>query len=157
MGSLSCIGNDRIRHTALLLLIYLPIWYCEMSSLAFTPAIANTAISLPLWTYLHMYFIDFTELQNSTFIWALYVFDNNGQYGTTHLLSISISFAWFLLVNWIEYVHLDLASAYGNHFQLLYLLKKALESALYIFYYPWKVNVNWLFRMVHESYSLWQW
>src|SRR5258705_8503322 len=46
-------------------------------------------MSLPLLTYLQMYLIDLTELQISTFMWALYVLDSKGEYGTTHLLSTS--------------------------------------------------------------------
>jgi hypothetical protein len=45
-----------------------------------------------------MYLINFTELQYSTFMCALYVFDSNGEYGTIHRLSTSISlFRLFML------------------------------------------------------------
>ena len=47
-------------------------------------------MSHPLLMYLHMYLIAFTELQYSTFMCALNVFDNNGEYGTTHWLSTSM-------------------------------------------------------------------
>ena len=45
---------------------------------------------LPLLTYLHMYLIAFTDLQYSTFMCALNVFDNKGEYGTNHRLSTSM-------------------------------------------------------------------
>lgn len=76
------------RHIASFLLIYLPIWYCKISFKLYLVNTTNTVISLPLLIYLRMYFMDFTELQYTTLICDLKVFNKSGEYGTTHRLSI---------------------------------------------------------------------
>src|SRR5258705_1998222 len=98
-------GKERIRHTASLLLMYLPARYSEISSICMTAFLSimsgctqNSAMTLPLLTYLQMYLIDLTELQYSTLMCALYVFDSKGEYGTTHRLSTWISWDRIFMV-----------------------------------------------------------
>ena len=90
--------NKIIRHAALLLLMYLPSWYCETSSICMTAFLLfmsgckpKTVMSLPLFTYVQMCMIDLTKLQYSTLMCAMYVFYSKGKYGTTHRLSSSTS------------------------------------------------------------------
>lgn len=53
---------------------------------------------MPLLTYLHIYFIDFIELQYSTLMCLLNIFDRKIEYSTIHLLSISASQFLVLIV-----------------------------------------------------------